>query len=112
MANDDFGTTFSAADLPGTGFAPSNANESALLVVLPPGVYSSVVYGVGGATGVALSEVYEVRARGTAGSFVNNAVTPQLRQIPAQALAITPASPRSAPEFCAATPLLLATVKP
>jgi hypothetical protein len=35
-------------------------HDSALLVALPPGNYSAVVEGVGGATGVALIEAYEV----------------------------------------------------
>ena len=105
MENDDFGTTFSAVDLPGTGFAPGDANESALLVVLPPGVYSTVVRGANGATGVALSEVYEVRARGSAGSYVDNMTTPSLRQIRTQLRGGGAPTPRSAPEFCVATPL-------
>lgn len=42
------------------GFAPSNASEAAVLLVLPPGIYTSVVSGVGGTSGVALSDAYEV----------------------------------------------------
>jgi hypothetical protein len=36
------------------------SNDAVLLVTLQPGVYTAVVSGVGGATGVALVEVYEV----------------------------------------------------
>lgn len=35
--------------------------DSAVLVSVPPGKYTMKVYGVGGATGVALAEIYEVR---------------------------------------------------
>jgi hypothetical protein len=66
VTNDDFATGFGAADLPATGFAPTNAVESALLLVLPPGVYTAVVSGADGGTGVALAEVYEVHAGGAA----------------------------------------------
>ncbi|HWA85056.1 MAG TPA: CHRD domain-containing protein [Opitutus sp.] len=62
VSNDDFATGFGAADLPGTGFAPTDPSEAALLLVLPPGLYTSIVSGAGGTTGVALTEVYEVRA--------------------------------------------------
>ena len=62
VANDDFGTGFAASDLPATGFAPTDPKEAALLLVLPPGLYTSVVSGVGGSTGIALAEAYEVRA--------------------------------------------------
>jgi hypothetical protein len=34
--------------------------DSAAVVSLPPGVYTMKVYGVGGSTGVALAEVYEL----------------------------------------------------
>ncbi|MBS0663173.1 MAG: hypothetical protein JSR48_07895 [Verrucomicrobia bacterium] len=47
----------------------SNGADSALLVSLPPGVYSANVTGDGGASGVALVEVYEVGANG--GRIVN-----------------------------------------
>ncbi|MEO5718240.1 MAG: matrixin family metalloprotease [Chthoniobacterales bacterium] len=39
--------------------APTNAKESALLATLAPGAYTAIVQGVGGATGVALVEVYD-----------------------------------------------------
>jgi hypothetical protein len=64
VSNDDFGTGFGADELPGTGFAPTDPNEAALLLVLPPGLYTSIVSGADGGTGVALAEAYEVRATG------------------------------------------------
>jgi hypothetical protein len=39
---------------------PTNSKDAALLVTLQPGTYSAQVSGVGGTTGVALVEVYEV----------------------------------------------------
>jgi hypothetical protein len=38
----------------------ATSNDSALLVTLPPGLYSAIVSGASGDTGVALVEVYEV----------------------------------------------------
>jgi hypothetical protein len=61
VANDNFADGFSSGDIAGTGFAPMDAGEAALLLVLPPGIYTSVVSGAGDTTGVALAEVYEVR---------------------------------------------------
>ena len=40
--------------------APANPKEAALFEILPPGMYTVSVLGVGGATGVALVEVYNV----------------------------------------------------
>jgi hypothetical protein len=110
MTNDDYGTTFSSADLIGTGFAPSNASEAALLIVLPPGVYTSVVSGVGGATGIAVTEVYEVRPGGLGNNVVLNAPTRGLRRLPMLAVPVSPTptptkGSRSAPEFCVSVPL-------
>lgn len=38
----------------------ANSKDAALLITLAPGLYSAQVSGVGGTTGVALAEVYEV----------------------------------------------------
>jgi hypothetical protein len=38
----------------------ANSRDAALLVTLPPGAYTAQVYGVGGGTGEAIVEVYEV----------------------------------------------------
>ncbi len=66
VANDNLADGFSSADLPSTGFAPADPQEAALLLVLPPGVYTTVVSGVGNTTGVALTEVFESRPGATA----------------------------------------------
>jgi hypothetical protein len=67
-SNDDWGSDANAAALQSSGFAPSNAKESALLLTLAPGAYTAVVSGNGGA-GTSLVEVYELDA--TQGPFSN-----------------------------------------
>ncbi len=57
--NDDWAAT-QRAEIAATGLAPSNPAESAILVTLPPGAYTAIVRGQGGATGNALVEVYEL----------------------------------------------------
>jgi len=59
-SNDDWGTNTNAAEIQATGFGPTNAQESALLVTLNPGPYTAIVTGTGGATGVGIVEVFEV----------------------------------------------------
>jgi hypothetical protein len=49
------------AEILATGLAPSNNLESALIQLLPPGNYTAIVDGAGGATGVALVEVYNLQ---------------------------------------------------
>ena len=61
--NDDWGGTAELSNAfaqVGAFAMPANSKDAALLVTLPPGSYSAQVSGVGGATGVALVEVYEV----------------------------------------------------
>jgi hypothetical protein len=57
--NDDWKSTQQAA-IQATGFAPTNDRESAMLVTLSPGVYTMIVRGKGGATGVGLVEAFLV----------------------------------------------------
>ena len=72
-SNDDWMST-QAAEITGTGLAPSDPLESALIVSLQPGAYTVVVSGVDGATGVALVEAYDLDT----GALVGNG---SLRQI-------------------------------
>src|SRR5688572_1983772 len=58
--NDNWASAPNAAELSASGFAPSNALESAILVTLPPGAYTAIVSGMDDGTGVGLVEVYEV----------------------------------------------------
>jgi hypothetical protein len=56
-SNDDWRST-QEADITATGLQPSNDAESAIVTTLLPGNYTAIVSGVGGATGLALVEVY------------------------------------------------------
>lgn len=57
--NDDWQST-QAQEISASGLAPTDPKESALIVSLAPGLYTAVVSGVNGATGVALVEAYDV----------------------------------------------------
>jgi len=59
-SNDDWKAT-QEAELSAAGLAPTNDKESALLATLPPGPYTAIVRGSGGATGVGLVEFYDTR---------------------------------------------------
>lgn len=50
-----------AADLGTLSLAPSNALESAIVAILPPGAYTAVVAGKNGNTGTGLVEVYNIQ---------------------------------------------------
>ena len=59
-SNDDWKTNANAADIVASGLAPTNDLESALLVRLEPGAYSTVVTGAASSpTGIAVVEIYE-----------------------------------------------------
>jgi hypothetical protein len=58
-ANDNWRQAANAAQILTSGFAPSDSNESALLVTLNPGAYTAIVRGAGGTTGVAIVEVFK-----------------------------------------------------
>ena len=58
--NDNWGSASSAVQISGSGFAPSNALESAILMTLAPGAYTSIMSGADGGTGVGIIEVFEV----------------------------------------------------
>jgi hypothetical protein len=59
-SNDDWKSNANVAEIVATGIPPTNDLESALLVRLEPGAYTTVVSGNGGAMGIGLVEVYEV----------------------------------------------------
>jgi hypothetical protein len=61
--NDDVGTIAAGSELAAIPWIPRTATEAALVVVLPPGNYTAVVTAATG-TGVALLEVYDLRAVG------------------------------------------------
>ena len=58
--NNDWETNSNAAEIVATTIAPTNPKESAVLVRLEPGYYTTVVTGADGGTGIALVEVYEI----------------------------------------------------
>ena len=58
--NDDWGSASNATAITASGFAPTNALESAVLMSLAPGAYTAIVSGVGNTTGVGIVEVFEV----------------------------------------------------
>ena len=58
--NDDWQTMPNAAALQASGFAPSDALESAVMATLNPGPYTAIVSGSGGGTGIGIVEVFEV----------------------------------------------------
>ena len=57
QSNDDWKSTQQAA-LQATGYAPGSDSDSAILVTLQPGAYTTIVRGKAGATGVAIVEVF------------------------------------------------------
>ncbi|HEY1583872.1 MAG TPA: hypothetical protein VGF73_12315 [Chthoniobacterales bacterium] len=57
MTNDNWRSD-QEAQIEGTGLAPSNDLESALIVTLDPGSYTVIVRGADGGTGVAMVEAY------------------------------------------------------
>jgi hypothetical protein len=77
-SNDDWMAT-QEAEITGTGLAPSDPKESALIASLQPGAYTAVVSGVGDTTGVALVEAYDLDTGALAGNG-------ELRQIDRQGL--------------------------
>ncbi len=56
----DASISSAASSVGAFALASASSQDAALLVTLPPGVYTAQVSGVGGTTGVALVEVYEV----------------------------------------------------
>ena len=68
-SNDDVGVATALpaplSELNGLFGVPTNSVESALLVTLPAGNYSAMVSGSGGATGIALVEVTDLRNNAT-----------------------------------------------
>lgn len=59
--NDDFTAPAAGSELATIPGLPTGAKEAGLILVLPPGTYSAIVSGTGGATGVALVEITDLR---------------------------------------------------
>ena len=58
-SNDDFATN-PQGDIAGSGLAPSNAKESAIRRTLAPGLYTFILNGANGGTGIGLVEAYNL----------------------------------------------------
>ncbi len=74
LANQSWGTgntTAAIMESVGAFALPAGSADSALVATLPAGAYTAQVSGAGGATGVALLEVYEVGALPTTARLVN-----------------------------------------
>jgi hypothetical protein len=59
IVNDNWRDT-QEAEIIATGLAPDNNSDSAIVVTLPPGNYTSIVRGKNNTTGVAVVEVYDL----------------------------------------------------
>jgi hypothetical protein len=60
ITNDNWPDAPNAAEIQSTGLAPPDNHESAILMNLPPGNYTTVVRGVGNTTGIGLAEAYKL----------------------------------------------------
>jgi len=69
--NDWQDDTAQAGAIQGTGLAPKDPRESALLVTLDPGNYTAVLAGVNNTAGVGLVEVYDTDGAGAAAKALN-----------------------------------------
>jgi hypothetical protein len=58
--NDDWRNATNAAEIQTTGLAPPNDRESAILMTLTAGNYTTIVRGVNRTTGIGLSEAYKL----------------------------------------------------
>jgi hypothetical protein len=68
--NDDWQTSDLRVDLIGSGLAPSDPSEAALIALLNPGSYTAVLQGSGGSTGIGLVEIYDLDG-GTRSTLAN-----------------------------------------
>jgi hypothetical protein len=106
--NDDIGTLSASSEFTGLPGMPTNALESAVILILPAGNYTAVVSGNGG-TGVALLESTDLRnvssilASGAADLAMARQMTVPFRGVPVAARATAGNSKgRPAPELCIA----------
>lgn len=108
--NDDVGAVAAGSDLALTPGVPTNALESALMLVLPSGNYTAVVSGNGG-TGVALLEVTDLRnsgLRATASTIEQVLTFSRERASPYGASRL--AAAKRALELCGTSPLGIITL--
>jgi hypothetical protein len=60
IQNDDWQDTPTGSQLPAYGLALSHPKESGFVATLPPGIYTAILAGKNGGTGLGLVEVYDV----------------------------------------------------
>ena len=60
-SNDDWQSNPNAMEIQNDNLQPGDPREPALAITLAPGLYTAIVHGKGGATGVATVEVYQVQ---------------------------------------------------
>jgi hypothetical protein len=60
LSNDNWKDAPNSAEIQSTGLAPPDDRESAILMTLAPGNYTTVVRGVNGTTGIGLAEAYKL----------------------------------------------------
>jgi hypothetical protein len=105
-SNDNVGTVAAGSELASIPGVPTNANESALVVVLPPGNYTAIVSAASG-TGIALLEVNDLRSLGS--TVIPASASPgRVVQsgVPAgKAATMSAAAAKAALELCAGVPL-------
>jgi hypothetical protein len=78
------------------GLAPTNALESALVATLPPGLYTGLLAGVNGGTGVGVIEVYDIGApAGAASPTPTPGGTPTPSPSPSPGITPSPTPPAS-----------------
>jgi hypothetical protein len=58
FSNDDWTTSPQKAEIQGSGLAPKDSREAAILITLKPGEYTTIVRGKNNTTGIALGEIY------------------------------------------------------
>jgi hypothetical protein len=106
--NDNVGTIAAGSELAAIPGMPTNANESALVVVLPPGNYTAIVSAATG-TGIALLEVTDLRSANPTlvPSAGRSDLVVQNDTIPGRTATISSVAARAAQELCAAVPLAI-----
>ena len=74
-SNDNWQDT-QGPEITSTSLAPKNPLEAAILATLQPGAYTAIVDGVGGGTGLALVETYDLEAATAASQTVDRTAVP------------------------------------
>lgn len=70
LSNDDWADS-QQSEIEATGIAPTDADESAILVTLAPGPYTAILSGVGATTGLGIVEAFDVDETGTPTELYN-----------------------------------------